>query len=274
MNSKKSSAKSQKRNWVEPWIELDHIGNVGIDYIINPVLYKELLDSFTSSKDPHILYDFGCGTGSLGRDLYIRDPSHVPGLKDLPYQDILKQRSILEKYIGYEEELEFVQSGNQVFKKYFVFPKMKIIRKNLKDTLSHNQINLSKKKKKVCVSRNFLMHINNKQMNQHLNDVSSLLSTSETYIVAFLNPEYEQLKHNGTLKENHWYSYQHGTQGEYGAFRQYFRSITTYENLFSKRFSIHKKIPCYPQDTTFKKSHQRYYIPHVPMAYVYILKKK
>lgn len=266
--------KQQEADWVVPWIELDHAGNIGIEHIINPILYREIESIIKQNKVPTCLYDFGCGTGTLGRDLCIRDHVLIPGLKNISNDNVSEMRSFVKKYIGYEKQKDLVRKGNSLFKHYLCYPDMEIIRKDLSKTRVRKIDSHSTDCMNICTSRNFLMHLNDEQLSYHMKNVHSILGDSGYYITALLNPEYEQLKHNEILVESTWYEYQHGSQGEYGFFKQWFRNIQTYEYIFEQDFVVKNKIACYPQDDTFINSHPRYYIPGVPMAYVYILSKK
>lgn len=80
------------------------------------------------------------------------------------------------------------------------------------------------------------------------------------------------MKANHDLENGERYEFVHGQNGEYGTFYHFYKTPEKYESAMND-FEIVKKIPCTPISPQFRSTHERYYDPAVPMAFVYILKK-
>lgn len=252
-------------NWEQRWIELEGKGNVGLNFVINPVLYPMLCQEI--KKHNSVIVDFGAGTNFLAKEFLYGDKNKITGLKLC--KNLLEVRKRIEEFIGVEESASLVKIHNNIP----INPnKIKIIKHKIgaKEDLpiQDNSVN-------VCVSRNFLIHLSEKEIKIHLDEVHRVLKKGGAYIFSILNPEYEKKKHKElTLNENMKYKFKHGLNGEEGLFTQYFKNIKNYEELFSERFVINKKKICKPISNKFKQSHERYYWENTPMAFVYKLKTR
>lgn len=254
-----------KTNWDTLWEKLEQEGNVGLDYVINPKLYPEIIEII--AKQPQsLVVDFGCGTNIMGIQLLYGYAQSIPALKDSGNLDQARFNTLL--YLGLEGQTELVRRSQ----KYLEDLGGPI---NIATLQMHigNEIKLfDNQSVDVCVSRNFLMHLSVEEYRSHIKQVSHILKSEGYYIFATLNPDYEKLKVVGDLKNGEKYEFSHGKKGEYGTFYHYYKTTQEYESAFEP-FDIIKKIPCIPITDIFASSHARYYDKEVPMAFVYVLKK-
>jgi SAM-dependent methyltransferase len=253
------------QNWEELWEKLEQEGNVGLDYVISPVLYSEIIN-YLSSTPKAIVADFGCGTNLMGIQLLFGYQSSVTALKNAAGLNEARFNTLL--YLGLEGSTELVRQSNNYLKdigspKNIATIETHIDKKN-KSLFSEHSIDL-------CVSRNFLMHLSNEDLENHLKQVCSSLKKEGKYIFAMLNPEYELKKAEHLSVNGERYSFAHGKNGEYGTFYHYYRTERFFDAILDNYFSISNKIDCIPVLDTFKNSHSRYYEPSVPMAKVYVL---
>lgn len=123
-----------------------------------------------------------------------------------------------------------------------------------------------------CFSRQFLMHLSIEDYKKHIEQVYFILKKGGYYVFATLNPKYEILKIGRNLKNGERYEFLHGKIGEYGTFYHYYKTAEQYESVLTN-FKIEKKITCTPITDIFRSTHERYYNPEVPIAFVYVLKK-
>ena len=262
-----------KKETIEHWHRLEKIGNVGLDYVINPVLYPRLAE-FLFSHPSSTVVDIGAGTNALALDLLCAAQKDVPGLKGI--RNLRQVRANVSRFIGFETAIENINRG----------------RLDAKDAGCPNTISmvqfLVKKKARLpltdatvalAVSRQFLMHLDTRTMDDHLIEISRILLDGGQYILSILNPTYEQGKRRETnpsaapLIEDKKYEFAHGSKGELGEFTQYWKSLKAYDKLFRHHFTLTKQISCVPITDVFKKTHARYYQHAIPMAYVYVLTK-
>lgn len=261
-------------NWKKLWYRLEREGNVGIDFVINPYLYKEIahfLSHHTRSK----VVDFGAGTNMLSIQFMYGYQPAIPGLKSIP--EITEARKNVDEFVGLEGSRQLVLKGRN-YLRYLGYPS------NI--DIQHFEIKHGKKTDfddlsvALAISRNFLMHLEEKDFDYHVSEVARILKKNGKYILAFLNPEYEQKKYldlhpnQVPLKTNEKYSFAHGSHGEYGIFFHYWRDISIYEKVFKKYLKISNKIECLPITSSFKEQYPRYYQNNLPIAFVYILTKE
>lgn len=254
--------------WQKGWVELEEKGNVGIEYVINPYLYAEMAHFLASHPDSTVV-DVGAGTNILARQFMHSNPESVPALGGI--ENIDEIRKNVKKIIGLEENVALVEraierSDDVIAAQHFI-------------ATQDSALPFEDASVDLVVSRNFLMHLPTPVLAFHLSEVARVLTNGGSYIAAFLNPSFEQqkfLQHHARvepLKIDEEFEYPHGTTGEYGSFRQFWKDIETYESYFSKNFSIAKTIPCVPITDAYKDEYARYYQPDLPLAFVYVLVK-
>lgn len=258
-----------QNKWLTSWLEMEHASkNIGIDYVINPTLYPEIIDAVVQTQSPITLYDFGCGTSSLGVDILIRNPKNVPGLTLRSYKEIQRTREKIDAYRGYEIESTLVNHANERFA-HFGIDHMRTTQHHVAQSIAplHSA-------QAVAVSRNLLMHLSGDDLRIHLQHTAQLVGKNGYYIFSVLNPDYEQRKHPSHLREEQQYFFEHGSNGELGSFTHYFRSqnrLITYLTLF---FHTKKILECRPMNDDFMETHRRYYNPNIPIAFVYVTQAK
>ncbi len=255
-----------KSNWEALWELLEREGNVGLDYVINPYLYPEIVH-YLAERPKSFVVDFGCGTNLMGIQLLFGYISSIPALKNNKDIDYVRFNTLL--YLGMEGSEEFVKQSHKYLSDIGNPKNIGTVLAHLDaqagDLLDANSIDL-------CVSRNFLMHLPLEDFNAHFSSVSKALKPDSYYIFAVLNPEYEIKKIGRKLENGEKYEFLHGDHGERGTFHHYFKTQEYHQEAIKKYFSIEKRISCLPIVDIFKKDYARYYDAAVPMAYVYVLR--
>lgn len=253
------------QNWEKLWEQLEQQGNIGLDHVINPTLYPEIVD-FLSEKPKSIVVDFGCGTNVMGIQLLFGYEASIKALKQSASLGEARFNTLL--YLGIEGSDELTTQSNKylsdIGKPKNIATIQAHIDKSLEGFFDSESVDL-------CVSRNFLMHLPNDDFQAHIEYVSGILKHGGRYIFATLNPEYEEMKADRRLVDGEAYEFSHGGNGEYGMFYHYFKESKSFEQVLQKNFSIIKKTPCLPITEDYKETHERYYNPDVPMAFVYVL---
>ena len=255
------------QNWESLWKKLEQAGNIGIDYIINPYLYPVILKEI-AEHPKSLIVDFGCGTNIMGIELLFGYMRTVPGLRNVSDLGISRFNTLL--YLGLDGAKDLVIQSNKYLQDIGNPTNLATIHTHIATDASIAFDNASID---LCVSRNFLMHLPPESLERHISEVAKMLKKGGKYVLALLNPEYEQVKYGDTLNEGERYSYPHGKEGEYGTFYHYYKSILFCEEVFKKNFIIESREVCLPQTGQFKESHSRYYNHAVPIAFVYILSK-
>lgn len=263
--------KIRRYGWEGLWEKLEQEGNIGLDYVINPSLYPEII-RFLARKPKAIVIDFGCGTNILGVQLMFGYRQSIPALRSREAAELLdRARFNVLLYLGLEETKELVRRSNEYLKDIGNPPSIATIRRRVgRDTSGL----FEPESADMCVSRNFLMHLSLEDFNRHLDQVSEVLKPEGKYILATLNPDYEIVKTGQPMENGEAYGFSHGKNGEYGVFAQYYKELTYMESVFSEKFLIERKIPCKPIVDDYRISHGRYYDPDVPMAFTYVLRKR
>jgi len=261
------------KNWKRLWYKLEQDGNVGIDFVINPVLYREIARFLTNHSGSGVV-DFGAGTNILAIQFLYGYQSAIPGLKLI--SNISAVRKNIDEFIGLEGSAQLVLRGKNYLRDLGYPDNIDIRHLEIK---SGNKTPFDNVSVNLAVSRNFLMHLSEKDLDYHLSEVARILKRGGQYIFAFLNPEYEQKKYLNLnpnkipLKINEKYAFAHGACGEYGIFFHYWKDLAAYEKVFKKYFKIFSKIKCLPITESFKEQYPRYYQKDLPMAFVYVLTK-
>ncbi|MFH1253272.1 MAG: class I SAM-dependent methyltransferase [Candidatus Uhrbacteria bacterium] len=255
-----------KKYWDVLWEKLEQEGNVGLDYVINPYFYPEII-SLLAQTPRALVVDFGCGTNLMGIQLLYGYSDSIAALKNTVGLDHARFNTML--YLGIEGQNELVKRLQSYIKDLgkptniaTVEARVEKIGKNFFDAKSID----------LCVSRNFLMHLSVADYKKHIDNVHTILKKGGSYVFAILNPAYECLKVGRELKNNERYDFSHGRRGEHGTFYHYYKTLEQYESVMSE-FKIIKRISCYPVSEQFRSTHKRYYNPTVPMALVYVLEK-
>lgn len=258
------------KNWSSLWKKLEQTGNVGLDYAINPFLYPKLCNYLHKIEGATIV-DFGAGTNILSIQFLFGYQENIDALKLCKNLELAREN--VKKIIGLEQSSDLVGEG----KKYLSdlgFPDKVEIKKML---IGENKLPFKDNFFDLAISRNFLMHLSIDELSFHLSEARRILKKDGHYLITILNPEYELKKykevHDSNLNNGQLYSFSHGAKGENGIFYHYFKSVSQYESIFKKDFSIISKTPCVPITSQFKKEYPRYYWKNCPMAFVYDLKK-
>lgn len=256
-----------KVHWDELWEKLEQEGNVGLDYVINPYLYPEVVRVLAQIPKAFVV-DFGCGTNLMGIQLLYGYSQSITALKNVDELDRARFNTML--YLGLEGQDELVKRSILYVKDLgdpVNIATMRVHIGTIDDAF------FDEKSVDLCVSRNFLMHLSLPDYEKHMSHVFSLLKPGGFYIFATLNPAYEHLKAGRTLENGERYDFVHGKSGEYGTFYHFYKTVDAYEASMN-RFVIQKKISCTPISEQFRLTHERYYDPKIPMAFVYVLKKE
>lgn len=257
------------RNWTKLWSKLEQQGNVGLDYCINPVLYPKLTNLINRTKDAQIV-DFGSGTNIYGIQYLFGYEQNIPAL--LRCNRLARARQNVKHFTGLEQSSDLVQEAKKYlhdlgYPSSIGIKKMHLVKENKLPFLTSSV--------DIATSRNFIMHLSDKDLAYHLAEVKRILKRTGTYLFAVLNPEYEFRKYKEAfgeeLSENERYSFMHGSHGENGIFYHYYKSTNHYEALFKKYFKIKSKSLCVPISNSFKKAYPRYFWKNCPMAFVYEL---
>lgn len=118
------------------------------------------------------------------------------------------------------------------------------------------------------------MHLSLEDTDAHFKYVADILKPNAPYIFSTLNPDYELQKGGGSLVNGEKYDFLHGKEGEYGTFYHFYKTSEFYKETMEKYFTVEKQIACVPITDKFKETHARYYNTQIPMAYVFVLRKK
>ena len=256
-----------KINWDILWEKLEQEGNVGLDYVINPSLYPEII-RVLADKSQSIVVDFGCGTNLMGIQILYGYAQSIPALRNIINLD--QARFNTKLYLGLEGQLELVNRSESYLEDIGNPVNIATIQTHIGD---ENKNLFDVESVDLCLSRNFLMHLSVDEYKGHIEHVKSILKKNGYYIFATLNPDYEYLKVGRKLENGEKYDFIHGKNGEYGIFYHYHKTKEQYESLL-QGLAIEKKISCIPITDVFSSTHERYYNSDVPMAFVYVLKKK
>ncbi len=252
--------------WDVLWEKLEQEGNVGLDYVINPHLYPEIIDVLARTPKAFVV-DFGCGTNLMGIQLLYGYANSITALKSVKQLDHARFNTTL--YLGLEGQEELVERSCSYIKDLGNPANIATTNVHINDI---DNAFFDAESVDLCVSRNFLMHLSVDDYVAHMSRVHSMLKKGAYYIFATLNPAYECLKAVKVLENGERYEFAHGKTGEYGTFYHYYKSIEQYESGMIG-FEIVKKIACSPISDEFRSTHERYYDTDVPMAFVYVLKK-
>lgn len=259
-------------DWEGAWKRLEQEGNVGLDYVINPVLFDELTNALVDRRDVKIV-DVGAGTHILSMQFLYGYAEAIPALSKLKKLSVA--RSHVLRSIGIESSEELVLKAQEYMQDIGSPGRLSIMQHRI---LEKNSIPLIDHSVDIVVSRNFFMHLSEEACQAHCADVTRILKTDGVYIISLLNPEYEQYKwretHDSDLTNNQSYIFEHGKNGEYGQFHHYFKNTETIETMFSGHFDVVKKRVCFPVTDEFRKTHARYYLADTPMAFTYVLSPK
>jgi SAM-dependent methyltransferase len=255
-----------KANWESLWEKLEQAGNVGIDYIINPSLYPQIIN-FLAENPKSLVVDFGCGTNFMGIQLLFGYKDSIPALMDNPSLDHARFNTLL--YIGIEGTVELVDQANRYLGDIGDPKNIATVQKHIdKEFKLFDEQSVD-----LCVSRNFLMHLSLEDFSSHLENVSRTLKPNGCYVFTTLNPAYELNKIGRELVNGEQYEFLHGKEGEYGVFYHYYKSPEYLKETMQKYFNIAKIEPCIPISDKYKETHARYYESE-PMAFTYVLKVK
>lgn len=256
-----------REHWDTLWEKLEQEGNIGLDYIINPHLYPEIINALVQIPKA-IIVDFGCGTNLMGIQLLYGYANAIAALKNEKQLNHARFNTML--YLGLEGQKELVVRSSAYLKDIGSPTNIATVNVHIGeiDKTFFDEASLD-----ICVSRNFLMHLSIDDYKKHMDHVHTILKDNGLYIFATLNPEYECIKAGRRLENGEQYDFSHGKTGEYGTFYHFYKTIEQYESTMHD-FDIVKKISCTPTTQQFRSSHTRYYNPEVPMAFVYVLKKK
>lgn len=255
-----------KTSWEGLWEKLEQAGNVGIDYVINPSLYPQIL-SFLSTRTKSIVVDFGCGTNFMGIQLLFGHKDAIPALKDNAHLDHARFNTLL--YLGIEGSQELTDQSNRYLHD-IGDPK------NIATVQCHIGRDFSlfdPESIDLCVSRNFLMHLSDEDFAVHMAYVSNILKPQSYYIFTTLNPAYELKKAGHKMANGERYEFMHGKDGEHGTFYHFYKTPEFIEETIMKYFAIEKIEKCVPISDKYKETHARYYESDA-MALTYVLKKK
>ena len=262
-------------NWQRRWKELEaKQGNIGLDYVINPVLYPGIAALLRTQEQTSIV-DFGAGTNALAREVLLADPATVPALNAIADFNALRKR--ITAVTGLEGDLMLVERGETLMKQDIHHPSIHlqhhVVQEGVFSPFADESV-------EIVTSRQFFMHLSTPDLIHHLADANRILKPGGSYLCSILNPEYEQRKQRelnpdtSSLIAHEPYVFAHGATGEYGSIPQYWRSLEDYQTLFEQSFDQVMSVACSPITDRFQGSHPRYYQQDCPMAFVFILKKK
>lgn len=264
--------------WLETWDDLSTVkwieimkswNNFWIDYVINPTLYPLIFRYLNDWENK--LVDFWCWINTMWIQLLYGVPNHIVWLKDII--NIEDQRKKINSYIGFEANEKFVdvaiKAMNELESTELTISWMEIVK--------NNQIPLNTASIDLCLSRNFIVHLNYEDLDFHLLEANRTLKPWGHYIVATLNSDYEQKKYyaltNNVLKDWERYNHYHWTKWELWIWIQFYKSQTNLEKCFNKYFTIIKTEFCMPINDLWKETHPHYYDIKCPMAVIYVLQK-
>lgn len=255
-----------KANWERLWEKLEQAGNVGIDYVINPVLYPHVL-SFLSQHPKSLVVDFGCGTNLMGIQLLFGYKDSIPTLKDNLSVDHARFNTLL--YLGVEGAQELVEQSNRYFHDIGEPKNIATIQSHIDKDFGLFDSGLVD----LCVSRNFLMHLSLEDFSAHMAYVARLVKPQSYYIFTTLNPKYELKKAGRDLVNGERYDFMHGKDGEYGTFFHYYKTQEFQISIIEQYFEIEQMEKCVPVSDRYRESHARYY-DREPIAHTYVLRAK
>ena len=260
------------KNWSKLWAKLEQVGNIGIDYCINPILYPKICDQLNKIENASVI-DFGAGTNILAMQFLFGYEKSIAALNLCENLD--NARENVKVFTGIEQSLSLAKEAIRYHKDMGFSDKIAIQRMLL---VNKNKLQFNNQSTDLAISRQFLMHLSVKDLDFHFDEVARILKTDGKYILTILNHDYELKKYrentgNENLKNGQRYSFVHGKAGENGSFYHYFKTIAQYEKIIQKNFQIVDKQKCVPINNNFIKTHARYYWQNCPMAFVYELRK-
>ena len=261
-------------NWQESWNQLEKAHeNIGMDYVINPVLYRELAQTLRTNEKASLI-DFGAGTHALAREFLLGNRYENVALKTIP--DLNDLRSRITAAIGLEGDPALTARGQKLLRNIEderLLLQYHVVREGVYAPFANASA-------EIVTSRQFLMHLSTPDLMQHLKEVERILKPGGTYICTILNPEYEQRKQQelhpdkSPLIAHQAYDFSHGTTGHFPSLiPQYWRSLENYQTAFAQNFADVTCIECTPVTDRFKETKPRYYQSDCPMALVFVLKK-
>jgi len=205
----------------------------------------------------------------MGIQLLFGYQTSVEALKNINNLGEARFNTLL--YLGIEGSDELVNQSNKYFND-IGNPKnigtvQSHVDENLGELFDENSVDL-------CVSRNFLMHLPNKDFEAHLKYVAGMLKPKGKYVFSVLNPAYEVKKTSKEFSNGEEYEFSHGLDGEYGSFYHYYKTQEYFDELINKHFVLLEKDDCFPVTDRYSETHTRYYDKDIPMARVYVLEVK
>lgn len=255
----------------QKWIEIMHSWkNFWIDYVINPVLYPKIFELLKDWRKT--IVDFWCGLNTLWMQLIYWIPWQIEWLKNIKNIEQLR-RNIVE-FTWFEANEDFVEQALKDAKDIDA-EELKMVWKEL---IKNNEIPQENETVDMCISRNFIVHLNYEDFDYHLSEAHRILTKWGNYIVATLNPDYEQEKYKtltkNTLVDGDRYNHYHWRNGELWTWVQYYKTKETLEKYMAKYFIIASYELCMPTNDNGIDSHPLYYNKNCPMGIIYTLQKK
>lgn len=264
--------------WVNSWdelatqkrIEIMHSWkNFGIDFVINPVLYKKIFSILETGKKK--IVDFWCWLNTLGMQIIYWLPSKIEWLKHINGIESLRKNIV--EFTWFEANEKFVEQSLKDSQELEA-DELTIIWKEL---IKNNTLPQKDNSIDLGVSRNFIVHLNYDDLEFHFAEVQRILSKWGKYIVSTLNPDYENVKYkqltNNVLIDWDRYNHYHGKNGELGIRVQYYKSKENLEKVMKKYFNLVESQYCFPTNDLWKTSNPLYYDKNCPMGIIYTLQK-
>ncbi len=249
------------------WIarEKSVAGNVGIEIVANPHLYKAVAADIAVMDSTVRAIDLGAGTGKLARDLLRADAADVPGLSGLPLQALRDGRTT---FVSYEKDTALIDEG----RKAAALPLRQC-------DLGQERLPEDSGSVDIAVSRTLLMHLSGAELAHHLEEVRRVLKPGCHYHIVTLNPDYQlgNLRWFGTAvvpAVDEAIQFRHGDGDDLQAFQHYYRDHAAYAAAFARgSFSIEEQ--SHPQPLAgWEKTHARYYRPETPLFTYFRLKSR
>lgn len=248
-----------------------NLGNIGIEVVANPDFYTEILAQATKIlkfKNSIRIVDFGAGTGKLARDLMLTDPSSLPGTRMLNTTNLRDLRQAQVEFVSYEKENLLVTEGQKA-----LAPFSPQIQQNLRLErldLAHQNTPQANESVDLSISRNLLMHLDQKALQKHLSEVHRILAPHGHYQFVILNPDYqlENLRYfNKSVQPatHEAIDFTHGEQPNLQSFRHYYRSQNDYIKIFNYAGFTIQKIKFTQALPGWEATHARYYNPQTPL---------
>lgn len=265
------------RHWIsrEKTDDPKKIGNVGIEIVANPHLYSMLfVDLMQKINDsavrPLRWIDLGAGTGKLSRDILLADPADVPGLWGIDKKTIDTVRHCTQQNTSYEKDSYMVDVAHQSLSTHTALHSMGAERCDVgSEFLPEKDASVD-----MAVSRTLLMHLNEKELAHHLQDVRRVLKKGSCYHVLIMSPVYQVQNvrwfgHTCVLQPHEKITFQHGETGALQGFTHYYRDLSTYYDMFTAAgFTIEDLVHPSPL-TGWEETHGRYYRADTPL-FVYL----